>query len=54
LKAEVVEYKFSPIDSKVIIFNLVVTKRDGVTWTLEKRYSEFDELNSVLVKVRTH
>jgi hypothetical protein len=30
---------------------LTVTKRDGTTWQMEKRYSEFDELNNTLKKV---
>jgi hypothetical protein len=30
---------------------MTVTKRDGTVWQLEKRYSEFDELNATLRKV---
>ncbi|KAM3143094.1 hypothetical protein pb186bvf_004680 [Paramecium bursaria] len=51
LKAEVNEYQISKIDSSVILFMLTVTKRDGQQWTIEKRYSEFDDLNNNLKKI---
>lgn len=51
IKCEVAEYKLSSIDTSVILFMLTVTKRDGTVWQLEKRYSEFDELNNTLKKV---
>ncbi|CAD8199045.1 unnamed protein product [Paramecium pentaurelia] len=53
LKAEVKEYQISKIDTNVILFILLVSKRDGQQWTLEKRYSEFDDLNNNLKKVFT-
>ena len=51
IKCEVGEYKLSSIDTSVILFMLTVTKRDGTVWQLEKRYSEYDELNNTLKKV---
>lgn len=41
----------SKIDMNIILFIVGVSKRDGQSWTLEKRYSEFDDLNTNLKKV---
>lgn len=51
IKVEVKEYKESAIDAKVKIYVVEVIKRDGEKWTVEKRYSEFDELNTNLKKL---
>lgn len=44
------EWKRSALDEKVILYIVQITKRDNESWTLEKRYSEFDELNKNLKK----
>lgn len=51
IKVEVRDYKFSQIDNNVILYTVAVAKRDGQQWTIEKRYSEFDDLNNMFKKV---
>lgn len=43
------EWKKSAMDQSVIIYVIEITKREE-KWSVEKRYSEFDELNKTLKK----
>ena len=42
------EYKTSPNDKDVIYYIIKVLKRDGQIFKIDKRFSEFDELNKKL------
>jgi len=49
--ASIIEWKFSEIDNTKIIYIVEVTKREGATWQLKKRYKEFDDLNKSIKKL---
>jgi len=38
LKIDVIEWKKSAVDDKIILFIIEIKKRDGDKWQIEKRY----------------
>lgn len=50
-KVEISEWKPSAIDPNVIYYIVEILKYNQDKWTVEKRYSEFDDLNKNLKKM---
>jgi len=44
MKVEVTEFKRNVLDGN-ISYMIRITKNNGESWTVEKRYSQFNELN---------
>ena len=51
LQVEVSGYKSSELEKDVVYYVMEVTKRGQNKWTIEKRFSEFDDLYKNLCKL---
>lgn len=48
---DITKYKESSVDKSVIFYVIEIMKRGNEKWTLEKRFSEFDNMHKNLLKL---